>query len=67
VKDLHAMVREHFRTWTHDVGVSRSRHLVVWFRVAKKLEGTNFIRDSKCKRFVVAREDISTPSVPYLR
>jgi len=49
------------------VGGCGSCHLVVWFRVAKKPECIDFIRDSKGKRLVMAREGISTPSTPYLR
>jgi hypothetical protein len=37
------------------------------FRVARKLGCIGFIRDSKGKELVVAREGISTPSASYLR
>jgi hypothetical protein len=44
-----------------------SRHLVVWFRVARKLMCTGLIRNSKGKRLVMVKEGISTPSASYLR
>jgi hypothetical protein len=43
------------------------RHLVIWFRVARKPEYTGLIRNFKSKELVVVMEDISTPNVPYLR
>jgi hypothetical protein len=50
--------------------MSRDRwchHLVVWSEIAKKLRYTGFIKDSKGKELVLAREGISTPKTPYLR
>jgi hypothetical protein len=31
------------------MGIVRSRYLVVWFRVAKKLECTSFVLDSRVR------------------
>jgi len=45
----------------------RNRHLVVWFKVTKRLECTSLIRNSNCMNLDEAMEDISTPSTPYLR
>jgi hypothetical protein len=46
------------------VGGSRSRHLVVWFRVAKKLRCTGQIKNPKGKGLVVVREDIRPVAYP---
>jgi hypothetical protein len=44
-----------------------SHHLVVCYRVTKKLGCIGFITDSKGKQLVVAGEGINTPNTPYLR
>jgi hypothetical protein len=52
------------RGWTSR---SRSRYLVVRFRITRRPEYTGLIRNFKGKRLVMVRKNISTFSVPYLR